>query len=41
MQRGVEQDLLEARKLGVSGVPVFFVNGKRMDGLQSLPVFQG
>jgi protein-disulfide isomerase len=32
-------DLAEARKLGVFGVPVFFINGKRIDGLQAFAVF--
>jgi protein-disulfide isomerase len=32
--------LAEARKLSVFGVPVFFVNGKRVDGVQPLAMLK-
>lgn len=34
----VEQDIARAKGLDVRGTPVFFVNGKRLDGLQPLAV---
>ena len=36
----VEADLSEARRSNVFGVPVFFVNGERVDGVQDLRAFQ-
>jgi predicted DsbA family dithiol-disulfide isomerase len=36
----VEKDLEEARRREVRGTPVFFVNDKRIDGLQPLSMFQ-
>jgi protein-disulfide isomerase len=36
----IERDLAEAERLRVKGSPVFFVNGKRIDGLQQLPIFK-
>jgi protein-disulfide isomerase len=39
-QSAIDEDAAEARGHGVYGVPVFFVNGKRMDGLQPLATFK-
>ncbi len=39
-QSVIDEDASEARQQGVYGVPVFFVNGKRMDGLQPLAMFR-
>ncbi len=36
----VERDLAEARRREVRGTPVFFVNGRRIDGIQPLARFQ-
>ncbi len=36
----VERDLVEARRREVRGTPVFFVNGRRIDGIQPLARFQ-
>jgi len=36
----VDRDLAEARRRRVFGVPVFFVNGKRVDGLQPLAAWE-
>jgi predicted DsbA family dithiol-disulfide isomerase len=36
----LDEDAAEARRQGVYGVPVFFVNGKRMDGVQPLTAFK-
>ena len=36
-----EQDSLEAVRRGVRGVPVVFINGKRIDGVQPLALYQG
>lgn len=36
----IENDLSEARGQGVFGSPAFFVNGKRLDGLQTPAVFK-
>ncbi len=36
----VNDDLAEAHKLGVFGVPVFLVNGKRVDGVQPLAMLK-
>jgi len=36
----VQADISEAKKSGVFGVPVFFVNGQRVDGVQTLPAFK-
>jgi protein-disulfide isomerase len=36
----INDDLAEARKLSVFGVPVFFVNGKRVDGVQPLAMLK-
>jgi protein-disulfide isomerase len=35
----VEADMLDARKLGVTGTPTFFVNGRAIDGNRPLKVF--
>ena len=35
----VEKDVAQARDSGVNGVPVFFINGERVDGVQSLSSF--
>jgi protein-disulfide isomerase len=35
----IERDLAEAQRNAVSGSPVFFINGQRIDGLQPLPTF--
>ena len=40
-KEAVDQDLAEARKLSVLGVPAFFINGKRVDGVEPLSVFKG
>jgi len=36
----VDRDLLEARGLGVSGTPTFFVNGRKLVGEQSVATFK-
>ncbi len=36
----IDEDLAEARKHGVFGVPVFFFNGQRLDGVQPLTVVE-
>lgn len=36
----VERDLDEAKRREVRGTPVFFVNGKRIDGIQPLTMFR-
>jgi len=36
----LDQDATDARSQGVYGVPVFFVNGKRLDGVQPLAMFK-
>jgi protein-disulfide isomerase len=36
----VQHDVAEARQSGINGVPVFFVNGKRLDGVQTLAGFK-
>jgi protein-disulfide isomerase len=36
----IDTDLAEARYRDIRGTPVFFVNAKRLDGLQSLPMFK-
>jgi len=36
----IDEDTAEAHRQGVYGVPVFFVNGKRMDGVQPLAMFK-
>jgi protein-disulfide isomerase len=35
----IEADLADARRRDIRGTPVFFVNGKRIDGIQSLSLF--
>jgi protein-disulfide isomerase len=40
-REAVDQDLAEAGRLGVLGVPAFFINGQRVDGVQPLSVFKG
>ena len=37
----VESDLIEAQKRGLRGVPVFYINEIRVDGLQPLALFKG
>jgi protein-disulfide isomerase len=39
-QAMVDEDMAEAKKQGVYGVPAFFVNGRRIDGVQPLAVFR-
>ena len=39
--RQVEEDLALARQLGVSGTPAMFINGRFVDGLQSLGAYAG
>jgi protein-disulfide isomerase len=36
----VQHDVAEAHQSGINGVPVFFVNGKRLDGVQTLAGFK-
>lgn len=36
----LDQDAADARSQGVYGVPVFFINGKRLDGVQPLALFK-
>jgi protein-disulfide isomerase len=36
----VEADQREAEKLGVTGTPAFFINGKYLSGAQPFPVFK-
>jgi protein-disulfide isomerase len=36
----VQRDVMQARESGINGVPVFFVNGKRLDGVQTLTGFK-
>ena len=36
----VKQDDQECRELGITGTPVFFINGTRLDGARSLKDFQ-
>ena len=36
----VQRDISQARDAGVNGVPVFFVNGARVDGVQTLSSFK-
>lgn len=36
----VQRDVSQAREADVNGVPVFFVNGKRVDGVQTLSSFK-
>jgi protein-disulfide isomerase len=36
----VQRDVTQARESGINGVPVFFVNGKRLDGVQTLAGFK-
>jgi len=36
----VQRDVLQARDAGINGVPVFFVNGARVDGVQTLSSFK-
>ena len=36
----VQRDVSQARDAGVNGVPVFFVNGTRVDGVQTFPSFK-
>jgi len=36
----LDQDAADARSQGVYGVPVFFINGKRLDGVQPLDLFK-
>lgn len=37
----VEADVEEGRRLGVTGTPTFFINGRSLVGAQPLPAFQG
>ncbi|MGH9354069.1 MAG: DsbA family protein [Terriglobia bacterium] len=39
-QPAIEDDLSQAKSQGVFGVPAFFINGKRLDGLQPLSIFE-
>lgn len=36
----VERDVAEARALGVTGTPTFFVNGRRLAGLHAIETFR-
>jgi len=36
----VQKDVAEGRRLGVTGTPTFFVNGRRLVGAQPLEVFK-
>jgi protein-disulfide isomerase len=36
----VQRDVAEAHQSGINGVPVFFLNGKRLDGVQTLAGFK-
>jgi protein-disulfide isomerase len=36
----VQRDVAQARDAGINGVPVFFVNGTRVDGVQPFPNFK-
>ena len=40
VKKRVEADLAEAQKLGVSGTPAFFINGKYMAGAQPFEAFK-
>jgi protein-disulfide isomerase len=40
VKKRVEEDLAEAQKLGVSGTPAFFINGKYMAGAQPFEAFR-
>ena len=39
-QQQLDADMLEARRREVRGAPTFFVNGKRIDGIQPLSFYQ-
>src|SRR5262245_66504305 len=39
-QATVEQDIAEAQRLGVSGTPSFFVNGKKVTGAVNFETFK-
>jgi protein-disulfide isomerase len=39
-QANLDNDLSEAKEQGVFGAPAFFVNGKRLDGVQPLATFK-
>lgn len=36
----IEEDLAQARKLGVTGTPSFFINGRNLSGAQPFPNFK-
>lgn len=36
----IEEDLAQAQKLGVSGTPAFFINGRNLSGAQPFPNFK-
>jgi predicted DsbA family dithiol-disulfide isomerase len=36
----LQREVSQAREAGINGVPVFVVNGKRVDGVQSLSQFK-
>jgi predicted DsbA family dithiol-disulfide isomerase len=36
----VQRDVSQAREAGVNGVPVFFINGTRVDGVQPFSSFK-
>jgi len=36
----VQRDVMQAHESGINGVPVFFVNGKRLDGVQTFSSFK-
>ncbi len=39
-QAAVEADIQEGRRVGVTGTPTFFINGRSLSGAQPLPAFQ-
>lgn len=40
VKQRIEEDLAQAQKLGVSGTPAFFINGRNLSGAQPFPNFK-
>ena len=40
VRKTIEADLEQAQKLGVTGTPAFFINGRNLSGAQPFPNFK-